>query len=173
MTSDHAPGPRRHPRPPPTRRRRMDATHRHHPLRRRRPRTHTHRHQGEQVTTRIHDLRAALTDTTYVGLTATGNTVTVRAINLMGGTAEVDRAEFLAAVANELDVIVTPRTDLPAVEAAEHGDGSLYYVGGQLADTFSQTPEKLRHTGRRFLALAEHLEQNPPIDDAPDRKSVV
>src|SRR5690625_675761 len=82
------------------------------------------------------------------------------------GIATVPRDEILDAVATELDVIVIPRTDLPAVEAAEHGDGSLYYVGGQLADTFSQTPEKLRHTGRRFLALAEHLEQNPPIDEA-------
>src|SRR5690606_3139386 len=101
---DHAPGPRRHPRPPPTRRRRMDATHRHHPLRRRRPRTHTHRHQGEQVTTRIHAPAQGSYLPTSVDLTATGNTVTVRAINgLMGGTAKVDRAEFLAAVANELD----------------------------------------------------------------------
>lgn len=119
------------------------------------------------MTTRIHDPEQGPYLPAYVDLTATGNTVTVRASNgLMGGTAKVDRAEFLAAVADELDVIVIPRTDLPAVEAAEHGDGSLYYVGGQLADTFSQTPEKLRHTGRRFLALAEHLEQNPPIDEA-------
>src|SRR5690606_22911617 len=108
---DHAPGPRRHPRPPPARRRRMDATRRHRPLRRRRPRTHTHRHQGKPVTTRIHDLRAALTDSTYVGLAATGDTVTVRAINLMGGTAEVGRAEFLAAVRDELDVIIIDRAD--------------------------------------------------------------
>src|SRR5690625_5227801 len=114
MTSDHAPGPRRHPRPPPRRRRRMDATHRHHPLRRPRPRTHTHRHQGKPVTTRIHDPEQGSYLHAYVDLTATGNTVTVRASNgRMGGTAKVDRAEFLAAVARELDVIITPRTDLP------------------------------------------------------------
>src|SRR5690625_3253031 len=113
---DHAPGPRRHPRPPPTRRRRMDATHRHHPLRRRRPRTHTHRHQGEPVTTAIRDaagkgrswiIRDADTHVSITGSTSDG---TIDRASL------VDRAEFLAAVAAELGVIVINRADLPEVE---------------------------------------------------------
>src|SRR5690625_972569 len=164
MTSDHAPGPRRHPRPPPTRRRRMDATHRHHPLRRRRPRTHTHRHQGEPVTTRIHD-RSCLP--TYVDLTATGNTVTVRASNgLMAGTAKVDRAEFLAAVANELDVIVIPRSDLPEVTSTYAGGLRAIHgpTGSEATIRVGDSAANIRGLALCYLAIAEHREN--AVDEA-------
>jgi len=114
------------------------------------------------VTTRIHDLRAALTDTTYIGLTATGNTVTVRAINLMAGTAKVDRAEFLAAVRDELDVIIIDRADLPPVE--EQND--VLQAGHIFLHRKDRPGRDPGEQARAWLALAEHLEHNPPIDEA-------
>src|SRR5690606_21341085 len=160
---DHAPGPRRHPHPPPTRRRRMDATHRHHPLRRRRPRTHTHRHQGKQVTTRIHGPEQSSYLLIYVDLTATGNTVTVRASDgLLAGKAEVDRAEFLAAVRDELDVIIIDRADLPPVE--EQNDAlQAGHIFLHRKDRPGRDPGE---QARAWLALDEYLERHPPIDEA-------
>jgi len=119
------------------------------------------------VTTRIHDLRAALTGATYIGLTATGNTVTVRAINLMAGTAEVDRAEFLAAVANELDVIITPRTDLPEVTSTNAGGLRAIHgpTGSEATIRAGDTAADVHSLALCYLAIAEHLDENA-VDEA-------
>ena len=79
-------------------------------------------------------------------------------------TAFVPTAEFLAAVAAEIGVITIPRTDLPAV----FKDDTHYLVGS------TSWPHKVAHDlGQRFrvdalesLAMAEHLDANPPIDEA-------
>jgi len=122
------------------------------------------------VTTRIHNPDQATSLPAYVDLTATGNTVTVRASNdLMAGTAEVDRAEFLAAVATELDVIVIPRTDLPEVVLTERGGlvaqtDTEIAAGINPASNWTAADARLQALG--WLALAEHLENNTPIDEA-------
>lgn len=120
------------------------------------------------MTTRIHDPEQGSYLPTYVDLTATGNTVTVRASNgLMGGTAKVDRAEFLAAVANELDVVVTPRADLPKIE--DDGSGDVIVIpGDRPASVLPSTPGATEYRRRAHIALAiaEHLDKNPPIDEA-------
>ena len=73
----------------------------------------------------------------------------------------VDRAEFLAAVATELDVITIPRTDLPAVKENAYG-----VVARGIDASKHAFPPLLRAKAYAFLAMAEHLEKNPPIDEA-------
>src|SRR5690625_3561848 len=159
---DHAPGPRRHTRPPPTRRRRMHATHLHHPLRRRRPRTHTHRHQREPVTTSIRDTAGTgrfwiIRDAdTHVSVTVSTSDGTIARASL------VARAEFLAAVRDELDVIIIDRADLPPVE--EQND--VLQAGHIFLHRKDRPGRDPGEQARAWLALAEHLEHNPPIDEA-------
>ena len=122
------------------------------------------------MTTRIHNPDQDSSLPAYVDLTATGNTVTVRASNdLMAGTAEVDRAEFLAAVATELDVIVIPRTNLPEVVLTERG-GLVAQTDTEIAAGIDPaadwTADDARLQALGWLAIAEHLEHNPPGDEA-------
>lgn len=81
------------------------------------------------------------------------------------GVATVDRDDFLRAVADELDVIIIPRSDLPDVTDRY---GLLTAINGTQSDsaTTSNEPDQLRRKALNLLALAEHLEQNPPIDEA-------
>src|SRR5690606_2240131 len=85
--------------------------------------------------------------------------------DLMAGTAEVDRAEFLAAVATELDVIVIPRTNLPEVVLTERG-GLVAQTDTEIAAGIDPaadwTADDARLQALGWLAIAEHLGPNPP-----------
>lgn len=119
------------------------------------------------MTTRIHDPEQGSYLPTYVDLTATGNTVTVRASNgFMAGTAEVDRAEFLAAVANELDVIITPRSDLPEVTSTYAGGLRAIHgpTGSEATIRAGDAAADVHSLALCYLAIAEHLEN--AVDEA-------
>lgn len=91
----------------------------------------------------------------------------------------VDRADFLAAVASELnvrivpaDAIVVERSELPAVFVRSHG----YYMAGRhdlgrMGDLDIEQPGKsaadlTREYAAAVLALAEYLAAHPPVDEA-------
>lgn len=81
-------------------------------------------------------------------------------------TIEGKRTAFLAAVATELDVIVILRTDLPKVTEDKYGDG-LVVSGDDFGPyTPNLNPAELRVAALRQIAIAEHLEQHPPVDQA-------
>lgn len=85
---------------------------------------------------------------------------------------DLNRAEFLAAVASELnvrivpaDAIVVERSELPGVDADGYADG----IGWGAKDRTkypSDYAAKARRSGLAFLAVAEYLDANPPVDDA-------
>lgn len=77
-----------------------------------------------------------------------------------GEPIDVDRAEFLAAVAAELDVIVIPRSDLPEVTTDDTGQPYLY------GTPYYGTAADHRADALYHLALAEHLDAHPPVDEA-------
>ena len=76
----------------------------------------------------------------------------------------VPRADFLAAVAAECDAIVIPREDLPE-RVSPSTDGKWLW-----ADSWNclatATPDDARRAARAYLALAEHLDAHPPVDEA-------
>lgn len=76
---------------------------------------------------------------------------------------DLDRAEFLAAVATELNVLVIPRTDLPKVKRLY---GVTYAVGGDESTHSAATAEYARERAIGYLAVAEYLDAHPPIDQA-------
>jgi len=84
-----------------------------------------------------------------------------------GGTVTVDRAEFLRAVETELNVIVINRADLPTVIDSRDekellaGPIALHLEGDEFAN-----PDGCRKVAAAYLALAEHLEAHPPVDEA-------
>ena len=78
------------------------------------------------------------------------------------GIATVPRDEFLDAVARELDVIIIDRADLPPVE--EQND--VLQAGHIFLHRKDRPGRDPGEQARAWLALAEHLEQNPPIDEA-------
>jgi len=84
----------------------------------------------------------------------------------------IDRADFLAAVAKECGVVIVPadavvieRGELPEVTL---GNGGAWNVGTHSlrTDWTTDTPTKVRAAAVRWLALAEHLDTHPPIDEA-------
>ena len=80
--------------------------------------------------------------------------------------ATVDRAEFLDAVARELDVIVIPRSALPEVWV-ENGRA---YAGREANELYSSPVDgNLNWSGNyalAVLAVHEHIKANPPVDEA-------
>lgn len=77
------------------------------------------------------------------------------------------RADFLAAVAKECDVIVVDRAELPKVERVSRGDRS-FSVGdpdGVTTHT-AATAKYARERGMGYLAIAEYLDAHPPVDEA-------
>lgn len=96
---------------------------------------------------------------THVSITGSTSDGTIDRASL------VDRAEFLAAVADELDVIVTPKADLPQIE--DDGSGDLRVIpGDRPASVLPSTPGATEYRRRALvsLALAEHLEN--AVDEA-------
>lgn len=88
------------------------------------------------------------------------------------GQAEVAvaRADFLAAVAAECNVIVIDRNDLSKVSFGADEDGDPRWSAGDSTWTFArgQTPRSadLRSRALDSLALAEYLDAHPPVDEA-------
>ena len=93
----------------------------------------------------------------------------------------VDRAEFFAAVAAECNVRIVPadaivieRGELP--EVTVDGNSSLLGTGRGLGNipgehrvsvsTSTATAAGVRREGLAYLALAEYLDANPPVDEA-------
>lgn len=75
------------------------------------------------------------------------------------------RADFLKAVAAELDVIVVERSELPEVQPRDPKRG--YNVGAvRMLDCSDYDAAECRATGLRWLALAEYMDANPPVDEA-------
>lgn len=88
--------------------------------------------------------------------------VTTRVNRYGNGIATVPRDEFLDAVARELDVIIIDRADLPPVE--EQND--VLQAGHIFLHRKDQPGRDPGEQARAWLALAEHLEHNPPVDEA-------
>jgi hypothetical protein len=80
----------------------------------------------------------------------------------------VPRADFLAAVASELDAIVIERAELPKVEPVG-ARGRLSVEGGSLVLVDGDTTESTREIALRWLAGAEYLREHPPVDEAQVR----
>ena len=92
-----------------------------------------------------------------IAVRATDNGMTtVAPVNLL-------RAEFIRAIESELDVIVIDRDGLP--EVVESGRlltaGHPHHYAAADAD-----PEQVKDRALAVLALARHLEANPPVDEA-------
>ena len=81
----------------------------------------------------------------------------------------LDLAEFLAAVATELDVITIPRTTVEQVSGPDDDGDYLITSTGPFEDEWvdaKHTPDAIRQTAHELLAIAEHKAANPPIDQA-------
>lgn len=72
----------------------------------------------------------------------------------------VSRAEFLAAVAAELDAVIIPREELP--EVGTHRTGGLH-AGAYSAHAFDDA-ETLHRRALAYLAMAKHLEGLSPVE---------
>lgn len=62
------------------------------------------------------------------------------------------------------DAIVIERSELP--EVREHGGGLTTDPGPHGVTTNYMDAERLRHEALRYVALAEHLREHPPVDEA-------
>jgi hypothetical protein len=76
----------------------------------------------------------------------------------------LDRTDFLAAVASELNVAVIDRAEFP--EARTLGDEIR---AGGFAVPAADPPEKVRRYALAHLAMAEHLAANPGVDEGQVR----
>lgn len=74
----------------------------------------------------------------------------------------VPRADLLAAISSELGVLIIDKADLPAVA----GYNATHDMVGVMALSKGSDPAALRREAFRYLAYAEHLERNPPVDEA-------
>lgn len=72
----------------------------------------------------------------------------------------VDRSDFLDAVRSELGVLIIDKADLPEVEERSH-----YLFAGTTEVMGDLSPALLREKGLSYLALAEHVEAHPPVDE--------
>lgn len=96
----------------------------------------------------------------FITITASTHRV---AISTGSGAVAVNRADFLRAVETECNVLIIDRADLPAVAAneVEHEVHTDFVTVEEDDD-----PAELRTLGLSYLALAKHLEANPPVDQA-------
>lgn len=78
------------------------------------------------------------------------------------GLVNPTRADFLAAVSSELGVVIVDKADLPEVA----GYNATHDLVGVIALSKSSDPAALRREAFRYLAYAEHLEADPPVDEA-------
>ena len=76
------------------------------------------------------------------------------------------RAEFLAAIATELDVIVIDRDDLPEVVPHPRLPKTFTVGGGEHTTHSAHDAEYARERGIGYLAIAEHFDKHPPLDEA-------
>lgn len=76
----------------------------------------------------------------------------------------VRRADFLAAVAAECDVIVIDRATLP--EVIVDGDMRQLVHAGYVERHNTASPVEEREAALMHLALAEYLDAHPPVDEA-------
>ena len=77
---------------------------------------------------------------------------------------EPTRADFLAAVAAECDVIVIDRAELPERVSPSMDGKHLWADAWSVPAT--NTPDIPRRAARAYLALAEYLDAHPPVDEA-------
>ena len=91
---------------------------------------------------------------THVSITGSTSDGTIDRASL------VDRAEFLAAVADELDVIVTPRSDLPEVTSTYAGGLRAIHgpTGSEATIRAGDAAADVHSLALCYLAIAEHLE---------------
>lgn len=82
------------------------------------------------------------------------------------GIVEVPTADFLAAVASELDVIVIPRADLPEVRKDGTDSMDFRVEGGDVGGIYSDesTAQGARANAIAWLAIAEYLDAQ--VDEA-------
>lgn len=78
----------------------------------------------------------------------------------------VPRADFLSAVEKECGVIIIDRTDLPEVKRRRHEVRVGWNYRHMEQEFYTLTAEKARERANELLALAEHLDANPPVDEA-------
>lgn len=84
------------------------------------------------------------------------------AIDTSGHRAQinVDRTALLDAVRSEFGVLIIDKADLPEVEERSH-----YLFAGTTEVMGDLSPALLREKGLSYLALAEHVEAHPPVDE--------
>lgn len=73
----------------------------------------------------------------------------------------LSKKEFIAAVEKELDATVILHSDLPDVVKS----GSWLSVDGILVCPVDATPQQQRNIAMKYLATADYLEKNPPVDE--------
>ncbi|GEL95380.1 hypothetical protein [Cellulomonas composti] len=95
----------------------------------------------------------------------------VVAINLPNGSALSSRADFLAAVASELDVIVVPRADLPEVRTGGEGDDA-YLVAAGVSAYLNADPAETHRKALGFLAIEARQRALASERDAADERAV-
>lgn len=81
----------------------------------------------------------------------------VRTLNTM------EQPDFLAAVENELDVLVIDKADLPEV-LAEDGSFAAYAPGIAEIKSVNVNTTNLRNRAYALLAIAEYADANPTVD---------
>lgn len=98
---------------------------------------------------------------THVSITGSTSDGTIDRASL------VDRADFLRAVATELDVIVIPRSDLPT-PVPHPTNPDLAYVRTLTASRgrTAQSPDVLMDRALDYIAAAEWAAAEPPVDEA-------
>lgn len=118
--------------------------------------------------------RIAPEDTLTIGKSVSRSNTLRVAVKEAGreNVAYIARDEMLTALSEQLDSIVIPREVLPTVDdSGEHlvvhdvptpGGGPLSPIGARR----SANTESIRLHAHALLALAEHLEKHPPVDEA-------
>lgn len=102
------------------------------------------------------------TMTADIDSTGSGVVIRVRtAPNLIGSAISVDRHTLLNLLRTELNLIVIEKAELPEVEAREWLSAGDAALDSQEA---LEGPGTARDRALGYLALAAHLEANPPID---------
>jgi hypothetical protein len=78
----------------------------------------------------------------------------------------VDVAEFLSAVAAELDAIVISRADLPRIVAVSQDglDFTVDFGEGRTVTFSDETPESIDETALGWLAIRDHFREHQPLN---------
>lgn len=124
------------------------------------------------MTTKLPDFYGCSTHATLQHLVREGCPTTVEVNTWRNGgvidSVSVAPDKFLAAVATELDVIIINRADLPKVNSTlARGLRAIHSpTGSEATVRCGDSADDVRGLALCYLAMAEHLEKNPPVDEA-------